>query len=67
MDISIFKSISDNIIDKLSNIENYIKSVWEMPRSPIYENYVITLDRISDINIIQRIINHPNIKLQIKE
>jgi len=60
MDISIFKSISDNIIDKLSNIENYIKSVWEMPRSPIYENYVITLDRISDIGIIQQIINHPN-------
>ena len=67
MDISIFKSISDNIIDKLSNIENRIKSMWEMPRSPIYENYVITLDRISDIGIIQQIINHPNIKLQIKE
>jgi len=67
MDISIFKSISDNIIDKLSNIENYIKSVWEMPRSPIYENYVITLDRISDIGIIQQIINHPNIELQIQE
>jgi len=67
MDISIFKSISNSIIDKLSNIENYIKSVWEMPRSPIYENYVITLDRISDIGIIQQIINHPNIELQIQE
>ena len=67
MDISIFKSISNSIIDKLSNIENRIKSIWEMPRSPIYENYVITLDRISDINIIQQIINHPNIELQIQE
>ena len=67
MDISIFKSISDNIIDKLSNIENYIKSVWEMPRSPIYENYVITLDRISDIDIIQKILTHTNIELQIQE
>jgi len=76
--LQILKDIAFKIIDFVSQFEDELVKIWNKPKFVKNSNYVITLDRIlsarhceeqSDeaISLIEKIIEHKNIKEQIKE
>jgi Adenine specific DNA methylase Mod len=66
------KEIIHKLIDLVGTFEDEILRLWNTPKSEINVNYVITLDRIAEhrnrgLQIIDMILNHKNVKEQIKE
>ncbi|GAB4455004.1 MAG: site-specific DNA-methyltransferase [Bacteroidia bacterium] len=65
--LQILKDIAYKIIDFVSQFEDELLKIWNKPKFVKNSNYVITLDRIKDEKIIDKILNHKNINDQIKE
>lgn len=65
--LQILKDIAFKIIDFISQFEDELVKIWNKPKFVKNSNYVITLDRIKDINLIEKILKYKNIKEQIKE
>jgi len=65
--LQILKDIAFKIIDFISQFEDELVKIWNKPKFVKNSNYVITLDRINNILLIEKILNHKNIKEQIKE
>ena len=65
--LQILKDIAFKIIDFISQFEDELVKIWNKPKFVKNSNYVITLDRIKDINLIKQILEHENIEEQIKE
>jgi adenine specific DNA methylase Mod len=65
--LQILKDIAFKIIDFISQFEDELVKIWNKPKFVKNSNYVITLDRIKDINLIERILEHKNIKEQVNE
>ena len=64
--IQIIKDIAYKIIDFISQFEDELRRIWEKPKFVRNVNYVITLDKLSN-KVLKKIINHKDIKAQIKE
>lgn len=65
--LQILKDIAFKIIDFIAQFEDELVKIWNKPKFVKNSNYVITLDRISNLNLIEKILKHPNIQKQIKE
>jgi len=65
--LEILKDIAFKIIDFVSQFEDELVKIWNKPKFAKDSNYVITPDRIKDINLTEKILKHKNIKEQIKE
>ena len=65
--LQILKSIAFKVIDFISQFEDELVKVWNKPKFARKSNYVITLDRITDKKIIEKILKHAGFKDQIKE
>ncbi len=65
--LQILKSIAFKVIDFISQFEDELVKVWNKPKFARKSNYVITLDRITDKKIVEKILEHAGIKEQIKE
>ena len=65
--LQILKDIAFKIIDFISQFEDELVKIWNKPKFVKNSNYVITLDRIDEIELIKKILHHKNIKHQIKE
>ncbi|MFH1656348.1 MAG: site-specific DNA-methyltransferase [Candidatus Nealsonbacteria bacterium] len=65
--LQILKNIAFKIIDFISQFENELVKIWNKPKFVRKSNYVITLDRISDKKIVEKILKHAGFKDQIKE
>ncbi len=65
--LQILKSIAFKIIDFISQFEDELAKVWNKPKFVRKSNYVITLDRITDKKIVEKILKHTGFKNQIKE
>ncbi len=65
--LRILKIITYKIIDFISQFENELGKIWNKPKFVRKSNYVITLDRITDKKLVQKIIKHPNFNKQLKE
>ncbi len=65
--LQILKDIAFKIIDFISQFEDELVKIWNKPKFVKNSNYVITLDRIKDISLVENILKHENIKEQIKE
>lgn len=65
--LQILKDIAFKIIDFISQFEDELVKIWNKPKFVKNSNYVITLDRINNINLIEKILTHNNINEQIKE
>lgn len=65
--LQILKDIAFKIIDFISQFEDELVKIWNKPKFVKNSNYVITLDRIKDIDLIEKILKHKKIKEQIKE
>ncbi len=66
-ELQILKDIAFKIIDFVSQFEDELVKIWNKPKFVKNSNYVITLDRISDKKLIEKIKEHKNYPLQIKE
>jgi len=66
-ELQILKDIAFKIIDFISQFEDELVKIWNKPKFVKNSNYVITLDRIKDVNLIEKILKHSNISEQIKE
>jgi len=65
--LQILKDIAFKIIDFISQFEDELVKIWNKPKFVKNSNYVITLDRINSVELIKKILNHPNIHEQVKE
>jgi len=65
--LQILKDIAFKIIDFIGQFEDELVKIWNKPKFVKNSNYVITLDRIKDENLIEKIKKHVGIKEQIKE
>lgn len=65
--LQILKDIAYKIIDFISQFEDELVKIWNKPKFVKNANYVITLDRIKDLTLIEKMINHQNITQQINE
>ncbi len=66
-ELQILKDIAFKIIDFISQFEDELVKIWNKPKFVKNSNYVITLDRIKDIHVVEKILNHQSIQEQIKE
>lgn len=65
--LQILKSIAFKVIDFISQFEDELVKIWNKPKFARKSNYVITLDRITDKKIVEKILKHSGFKDQIKE
>ncbi|CUS78306.1 adenine-specific DNA-methyltransferase [Candidatus Kryptonium thompsonii] len=63
----VVREIGEEIIDFLSQIEDFQKRLWEKKKFVIETNYVITLDRMGSVELIERLLNHSNFGKQVEE
>ncbi|MCL4497235.1 MAG: site-specific DNA-methyltransferase [Deltaproteobacteria bacterium] len=66
-ELQILKDIAFKIIDFVSQFEDELVKIWNKPKFVKNSNYVITLDKILDKKLIEKIKKHKNYPLQIKE
>lgn len=65
--LQILKDIAFKIIDFISQFEDELVKIWNKPKFVKNSNYVVTLDRLNNIDLVEKILNHENISEQIKE
>jgi len=70
--LNILRNIAYKLIDLVAQFEEELVKIWNKPKFVINSNYVITLDRIAKhgeegLEVIRKILNHPNIQKQIRE
>lgn len=65
--LQILKSIAFKTIDFISQFEDELVRIWNKPKFVRNANYVITLDRIKDKKLVDKIKKHKNYQQQIKE
>lgn len=66
-ELQILKSIAFKIIDFISQFEDELVKIWNKPKFVRNSNYVITLDKIKDKKMFEKILKHKGIAEQIKE
>lgn len=59
------KTIAYNIIDFIAQFEDELVRVWNKPKFVLNSHYIITLDKISDPQLLKKIFEHPGIKAQL--
>jgi adenine specific DNA methylase Mod len=67
--LQVLQNIAFKIIDFISQFEDELVKIWNKPKFVLNSNYVITLDRIAskDIQLVEKIVNHPKFEEQVKE
>jgi hypothetical protein len=65
--LQILKDIAFKIIDFISQFEDELVKIWNKPKFVKNSNYVITLDRIKNKKLIEKIKKHKNYPQQVKE
>ncbi len=66
-ELQILKDIAFKIIDFISQFEDELVKIWNKPKFVRNSNYVITLGRISDKRLVEKIKKHKNFSEQVKE
>ncbi|MEA3272944.1 MAG: site-specific DNA-methyltransferase [Patescibacteria group bacterium] len=65
--LQILKDISFKVIDFISQFEDELVKIWNKPKFVKNSNYVITIDKIADKKLVEKILKHAGIKEQINE
>jgi len=66
-ELQILKDIAFKIIDFIAQFEDELVRIWNKPKFVKNSNYVITLDRIKDKKLVEKIKKHKSYPLQVKE
>ena len=65
--LQVLKDTASKIIDFISQFEDELVRIWNKPKFVLNSNYVITLDKISDKKLVEKIRKHKNYPQQVKE
>lgn len=65
--LGVLKDIAYKIIDFIAQFEDELVRVWNKPKFVLNSHYVITLDKITDSALRQRLLSHPGMEAQIQE
>ena len=65
--LQVIKDIAYKIIDFIAQFEDELVRVWNKPKFVLNSHYVITLDKIADPGLRQRIFAHPGMPAQVDE
>jgi len=65
--LQILKDIAFKVIDFISQFEDELVKIWNKPKFVKNSNYVITLDKITDKKLVEKLLKHTGLKDQIKE
>lgn len=65
--LQILKDIAFKVIEFISQFEDELVKIWNKPKFVKNSNYVITLDRITDKKLVEKIKKHKNFTEQDKE
>ncbi len=65
--LQILKNIAFKVIDFISQFEDELVKIWNKPKFVKNSNYVITLGRVTDKKLVEKIKRHKNYSQQIKE
>lgn len=66
-ELKALKDIAYKVIDFVAQFEEELVKIWNKPKFVLNSNYVITLDRIKDIELIQKVVTSTEFKEQEKE
>jgi adenine-specific DNA-methyltransferase len=61
------KGIAYKIIDFIAQFEDELVRVWNKPKFVLNSHYIITLDKITDPLLLQKIMAHPGMQAQMQE
>lgn len=61
------KQTAFKIINFISQFEHELVKIWNKPKFVLDSNYVVTLDRIANKNIVEKIVKHNNFDKQVNE
>ena len=61
------KTIATKIIAFIAQFEDELVRIWNKPKFVRNSHYVITLDKISDETLLDKLLNHPGMTAQIQE
>jgi adenine-specific DNA-methyltransferase len=65
--LQILKNIAFNIIDFIAQFENELVKIWNKPKFVKNAHYIITLNKIKNYTLIEKILHHPNFHKQLNE
>jgi adenine-specific DNA-methyltransferase len=65
--LQILKNLAFKIIDFIAQFENELVKIWNKPKFACNARFVITMEKIDDERLIEKIKNHKNYNQQIKE
>jgi adenine specific DNA methylase Mod len=65
--LKVLKGIAYKVIDFVAQFEDELVKIWNKPKFVLNSNYVITLDKIKDVRVIENIIKHKGFEEQVKE
>ena len=65
--LNILKDIAYKVIDFIGQFEEELVKIWNKPKFVRKSNYVISLDRINNIELVEKILSHPNVDKQVQE
>ncbi|GIV42256.1 MAG: hypothetical protein KatS3mg034_1566 [Vicingaceae bacterium] len=65
--LQILKDIAYKVIDFIGQFEDELVKIWNKPKFVKNAHYVISLDRIGDIGLIEKLLSHEGIQEQSKE
>lgn len=65
--LQILRDIAFKIIDFISQFEDELVKIWNKPKFVKNSNYVVTLDRLYNIDLVEKILTHNNMSEQIRE
>jgi len=65
--LKVLKEIAYKVIDFVAQFEDELVKIWNKPKFVLNSDYVISLNRIKDVKIIEKIIANKGFEEQIKE
>ncbi|MEM0230596.1 MAG: site-specific DNA-methyltransferase [Candidatus Woesearchaeota archaeon] len=66
-ELKVLKETAFKVIDFVAQFEDELVKIWNKPKFVLNSNYVITLDRIKNIKLIERIVKHQGFEKQCEE
>ena len=61
------KGIAFNVIDFISQFEDELVKVWNKPKFVRNSHYILTLDKITNLQLLKKIFAHKGMKAQVEE
>jgi adenine-specific DNA-methyltransferase len=65
--LQVLKEIAFKIIDFISQFEDELVKIWNKPKFVLNSHYVVTIDKINDPVLLDKLLAHPGMQAQLDE